>query len=84
MGELQPKTVALMKIANTTKDPRKRQFVEREAVQSLYAEWAHYLTEDEILAWQRNNPVGTGWICEFAEVRREPRRQLDPINHELA
>ena len=84
MGELQPKTVELLRIANATKDPAKRQFVEREAVQSLFAEWAHYLTEDEILAWQRSNPVGTGWMCEFADVRDNPRKQLDPINHELA
>jgi hypothetical protein len=84
MEELQPKTVALIKIANATKDPAKRQIVEREAVQSFFAELAHYLTEDEVLAWQRSNPVGTGWMCEFSEVMREPRRQLDPINHELA
>ncbi len=38
MEELQPKTVALIKIANATKDPVKRQFVEREAVQSYFAE----------------------------------------------
>jgi hypothetical protein len=85
MSELQPKTVALMKIGNATKDPEKRKIVEREAVQSFFAELAaHYFTEDEIKAWQRSNPVGTGWMCEFGEVMREPRRQLDPINHELA
>jgi hypothetical protein len=84
MEELQPKTVALLKIASDTKDPAKRQFVEREAVQSYFAELAHYFTEDEILAWQRSNPVGTGWMCEFGEVMREPRRTIDPVNHELA
>ena len=84
MCDLQPKTVELIKIANATKDPVKRQFVEREAVQSYFAELAHYFTEDEILAWQRTNPVGTGWMCEFGEVMREPRRTLDPVNHELA
>ncbi len=84
MCDLQPKTVELIKIANATKDPVKRQFVEREAVQSYFAELAHYLTEEEILAWQRTNPVGTGWMCEFGEVMREPRRTLDPVNHELA
>jgi hypothetical protein len=82
--ELQPKTVELIKIANATKDPTKKQVVEREAVQSFYAELAHYFTEDEILAWQKSNPVGTGWMCEFAEVMSKPRRQLDPVNHELA
>jgi hypothetical protein len=85
MSDLQPKTVELIKIANATKDPVKRQIVEREAVQSYFAELAaHYFTEDEIKAWQRSNPIGTGWMCEFGAVMREPRRQLDPINHELA
>lgn len=84
MAELQPKTVELIKIANATKDPVKRQYVEREAVQSFFAELAHYFTEDEVLAWQKSNPVGTGWVCEFAEVMGTPRKQLDPINHELA
>ena len=84
MAELQPITVALIKIANATKDPAKRQHVEREAVQSFFAELAHYFTEDEVLAWQKSNPVGTGWMCEFAKVMGSPRKQLDPINHELA
>jgi hypothetical protein len=84
MEELQPKTVALLKIANATKDPVKREFIERQAVQSYFAELAHYFTEDEILAWQRSNPVGTGWMCEFGEVMRQPRRTIDPVNHELA
>ena len=35
MGELQPKTVELMKIAAATKDPEKRKFVEREAVLAI-------------------------------------------------
>ncbi len=84
LEDLQPKTVALIKIANATKDLAKRQIAEHEAVQSYFAELAHYFTEDEILAWQRTNPVGTGWMCEFGEVMREPRRTLDPVNHELA
>ena len=37
-----------------------------------------------MLAWQRSNPLGTGWICEFGRVMREPSRQTDPINHDLA
>src|ERR1035441_7450440 len=53
-------------------------------VQSFFAELAHYLTEDEILAWQKNNPLGTGWMCEFAEVMRNPRRTISPVNYELA
>jgi hypothetical protein len=84
LAGLQPKTVELIKIANETKEPVKRQIVEREAVQSYFAELAHYWTEDEVLAWQRSNPVGTGWMCEFGSVMREPRRTIDPVNHELA
>ncbi len=84
MSELQPKTVELLKIATLTKDPSKRAFVEREAIQSYFAELAHYLTEPEVLAWQRSNPVGTGWMCAFGEVMREPSRTIDPVSHELA
>jgi len=84
MAELQPKTVELIKIANSIKDPAERNYVELEAVQSYFAEIAHYLTEDEVLAWQKSNLVGTGWMCEFAAVMSNPRRQLDPVNHELA
>jgi hypothetical protein len=84
MSDLQPKTVELIKIYDCTKDPVKRQQLGFELVQSHFAELAHYWTEDEVLAWQRTNPVGTGWMCEFGEVMREPRRTLDPVNHELA
>jgi hypothetical protein len=84
LAGLQPITVELIKIANATKDPAKRQIVEREAVQSYFAELAHYWTEDEVLAWQRSNPVGTGWMCEFGSVMHEPRKSVDPVNHELA
>jgi hypothetical protein len=84
MADLQPKTVELIKIYNCTKDPVKRQQLGFELVQSYFAELAHYWTEDEVLAWQRTNPVGTGWMCEFGDVMREPRRTLDPVNHELA
>lgn len=85
MGELQPKTVELIKIANAIKDPAKRQIVEREAVKSYFAELAHYWTEEEVVAWLRSgNSVGTGGMCEFAEVYHEPRRTIDPVNHELA
>jgi hypothetical protein len=84
MSELSPKTVELLKIADATRDPADRKYVEREAVQAYFAELALYLTEDEVLAWQKSNPVGTGWMCEFGEVMKNPRRQLDPVNHELA
>ena len=84
MEELQPQTVAIIKIANVTKDPERRKIAEREAVQSYFAELAHYFTADEILAWQRSNPIGTSWMREHVRVFDRPRRQLDPINHELA
>jgi hypothetical protein len=84
LAGLQPKTVELIKIANEIKDTVKRERVEREAVQSYFAELAHYWTEDEVLAWQRSNPVGTGWMCEFGTVFHKPRRTIDPVNHELA
>ena len=66
MEELQPKTVALIKIANCTKDPEKRKIAEREAVQSFVAELAHYFTKEEIDAWQRSNPLGISWMRELA------------------
>jgi hypothetical protein len=53
-------------------------------VQSYFAELAHYYTEDQIHAWQKNNSVGTGWLCEFAEVMKNPRRTISPVNYELA
>jgi hypothetical protein len=84
MEELQPKTVALIKIANGIPDPEKRKIAEREAVQSFIAELVHYFTKEEIDAWQRSNPLGISWMRELASVFDQPRRQLDPINHELA
>jgi hypothetical protein len=84
LAELSPQTVELLKIANAIKDPKKRSYVEREMVQSYFAELAHYFTEDEVLAMQRSNPIGTGWLCEFAEVMKQPRRTISPVNYELA
>lgn len=84
LAGLQPKTIELIKIADELKNEKDRQQVEREAVQAYFAELAHYWIEDEILAWQRSNPVGTGWLCEFASVMHRPRRDIDSVNHELA
>jgi len=69
--------------AEATEDPNKRIRIEREAVQAFFAELAHHWTEDLILDWQKNNPVGSQWICEFARVAQQPKCELDPINHEL-
>ena len=63
---------------------RARVEVERAAVQSYFAELAKYWTGDQVVAWQRNNPLESEWICEFAKVVKNPKRVIDPINHELA
>jgi hypothetical protein len=84
LAGLQPTTVELIRIANAMEDSEKRQRVEREAVGAYFAELAHYFTEEEVRAWQRSNPVGTGWLCEFGSVFHYPRRQIDRVNHELA
>jgi len=84
LAGLHPKTVELIKLADGTQDPQKRQKIERETVQAYFAELAHYWTEDEVLAWQKSNPIGTEWMREFARVFEEPKREIDPIKHELA
>lgn len=84
LAGINPKTVALLQKANETKDPAQRALIERKAVEAYFAEVATYWTDDMIKAWQRSNPVGSEWMCEFARVMEEPERQLDPINHELA
>jgi len=83
LAGMQPKTVELLKQADATKDPQKREKLEHEAVEAYFAEMAHYWTEDLVKEWQRSNPVGTEWMCEFARVWQEPKREIDPINHEL-
>ena len=84
LAGLQPKTVEKIRLADETKDPQKRDKIQREAVQAYFAELAHHWTEDGVLAWQRSNPVGTEWLCEFGRVFAEPEREIDPVNHELA
>ena len=84
LAGLHPRTVELIKLADVTEDVQKRQKIERETVQAYFAELAHYWTEEEVLAWQRSNPIGTEWMCEFGRVLAEPKREIDPINHELA
>lgn len=84
LAGLQPKTVELIRRADAAKEPGERQKLEREAVQAYFAELANEWTEEQVLAWQRNNPIGTAWMCEFGQVMKEPERGIDPINHELA
>lgn len=84
LAGLHPKTVDLIQQADETKDPQLRQKLAREAVSAYYAELAHHWTEDELLAWQKNNPLGTEWMRESARVLSEPEREVDPIKYELA
>ena len=84
MAGMQPKTVALIQQADEAKDDTERQKREREAVHAFFAESAPYWTEDMVMAWQRNNPVGSKFLCEFGRVMEAPERELDPINYELA
>ena len=84
MAGMQPKTVALMQQAKEAKDEAGRQKREREAVHAFFAELAPYWTEDMVMGWQRNNPVGSAFLCEFGRVMEAPERELDLINHELA
>jgi len=84
MAGMQPKTVALIHEADLMEDKEERSKIEREAVQAYFAEMAHSWTEDLVKEWQRFNPLGTEWMCEFARVFREPERRIDAINYELA
>lgn len=84
LAGMQPKTVALIHRAEQIEDEAERAKVEREMVDAFFADMAHYWTEDMVKEWQRSNPVGTEWLCEFARVMQEPEKDLDPINYELA
>jgi len=84
MAGMQPKTVALIQQADETQDPGLRQKLESQAIEAYFAETATYWPDDVIKEWQRKNPVGSEWLCEFARLIEEPERQIDPINHELA
>jgi hypothetical protein len=84
LAGLHPKTVELIRKADETKESVKRQQLERIAVQAYFAELAHHWDEDEVRAWQRNNPLGTEWMLEFTHVFEEARREIDPIKYELA
>lgn len=84
LAGMQPKTVELIRRADETTDPTARAKIEREAVHAFFADLAHHWTEDFVREWQRTNPIGTEWMCEFARVLAEPERDIDPINYELA
>jgi len=84
LAGLHPRTVKLVRQADAATDLNDRRKLAREAVDAYFAELAHSWTEDEVLAWQRNNPVGVEWMCEFGRAFQEPERTIDPINYELA
>ncbi len=84
LAGFQPKTVELILRAEATADPQAREIIERQAVQAYFGDMAQEWTEEEVMAWQRSNPVGTEWMCHFARVFHEPERRIDPVNHELA
>jgi hypothetical protein len=83
LAGMQPKTVELLKQAGAAKDPQQREKLKREVVSAYFAEVAQSWTAEQLLEWQRGNPVGAEWMCEFARVLNEPERELDPVNHEL-
>lgn len=84
LAGMHPRTVELIRLADAEKNPERKKQIERETVQSFFAELAHVWTEDDVQEWQRSNPLGTEWIREFARVFEEPEREIDPVNHELA
>lgn len=70
MGELQPKTVELIKIANATKDPAKRKFVEQEMVQSYFAELAGYVSVQGCVC-HRAAVDGQLFLSQFDHIARQ-------------
>lgn len=84
LAGMQPKTVALIEQADRTEDSAQREKLEREAVQAYFAELGTYWSDDMLMAWQRNNPLASKWLCEFGKMMEMPERDLDPINQELA
>ena len=83
LAGMHPKTVALIAQADDAGDVAHRIDFEFEAVSAYYAETAHYWKSDEVKAWQRNNPIATEWIKEFARVFQKPRKELDAVDHEI-
>lgn len=83
LAGMQPKTVAFIEEAYATDDPAQRANSEFEAVSAFYAELARYWTPEEVKAWQRTNPIAIEWIKEFARVTQKPRKELDPVDHEI-
>ena len=66
-----------------TDDPGQRANSEFEAVSAYYAETAGYWKSDVFKDWQRNNPIAAEWMNEFSRVFHKPRKELDPVDHEI-
>jgi hypothetical protein len=84
LAGMQPNTVALLKQADATKDPQKREKIEREAVEAYFADMATYWPENLLKDWLRSNPAGSKWLRKFARMIEQPERELDPVDLELA
>jgi hypothetical protein len=84
LAGMQPNTVALLKQAGVSKDPQKREKIEREAVEAYFADMATYWREDLLKDWLRSNPAGSKWLRKFARMIEQPERELDPVDLELA
>jgi hypothetical protein len=80
---MSPKTVVHMQAAEASDNSTEKEYHEREAVSAYYAEMAHYWASDAVTDWQRANPIGRKWICEFASIFKKPRRELDHIDHKI-
>jgi hypothetical protein len=83
LAGIQPKTVTLLNQSETTGDKEERVHCEREAVSSYFAELAHHWNPEQVLEWQRRNPLRSEWLCEFARVLKNPARRLDSIDHTI-
>jgi hypothetical protein len=83
LAGMQPNTVGLLKQADVTKDPQKREKIEREAVEAYFADMATYWPENVLKDWLRSNPAGSKWLGEFASMMQKPERELDPVDLEL-
>ncbi len=84
LAGLAPATVKLIQKVDACQDPKERRVLEREAVDAYFAEVARYWPKAAVLAWQRTNPIETEWMRELVRVSDGPKREVDPVNYELA
>lgn len=84
LAGVHPNTTRLLTEALLTDDAKERENLEKQAVQAFFADLAQKLSEEMVVEWQKSNPLNTEWLLEFARMYREPAKELDPINHELA